>query len=175
MYSLYNSRFIIDNHTLDYSLWNTGFNFNLENDNTNNHTLDYSLWNTGFNFNLENINNESLGYSLWNTGFNFNLENENTNNIVFGDFHNEEENTDNIDINKITNINNKSSIQDVYNWIISLNMKRSVLIANCFKDEEIDGEVLLTLTHDDVNELFIERNLGRLGLFWLAILKQQNV
>lgn len=99
-------------------------------------------------------------YSLWHTGFNFKLEKENTDDIVFGHFTNK--------------INSTSTIQDVYNWIISLNMNRSKLIANCFKEEEIDGEVLIDLNYSDVCELFTENNLGRVGLFWLAIFKLKS-
>lgn len=100
-------------------------------------------------------------YSLWNTGFNFDFEKENTDDIVFGDFTND--------------ICRTSTIKDVYNWIISLNMNRSKLIANCFLEEEIDGEVLLDLNYSEVCELFTERNLGRVGLFWLAIFKLKNL
>ena len=96
-------------------------------------------------------------YSLWHTGFDFDFEKENTDDIVFGDF--------------TTDIYQTSSIKDVYNWIMSLNMNRSKLIANCFLEEEIDGEVLFDLNYSEVCELFTERNLGRVGLFWLAIFK----
>ena len=67
------------------------------------------------------------------------------------------------------------TIQDVYKWIMSLQMRRSLLIANVFKEEEIDGEALLFLTRDDVSELFYEKNLGSIGLFWLAIFKIQGI
>lgn len=99
-------------------------------------------------------------YSLWHTGFNFKFEKENTDDIEFGDFRNQ--------------INYFSSVQEVYDWIISLNMNRSILIANCFKEEEIDGEVLFDLNYSDVCELFTEKNLGRVGLFWLAIFKLKS-
>ena len=81
-------------------------------------------------------------------------------NMWFGDF--------------TTDIYQTSSIKDVYNWIMSLNMNRSKLIANCFLEEEIDGEVLFDLNYSEVCELFTERNLGRVGLFWLAIFKLKN-
>ena len=100
-------------------------------------------------------------YSLWNSGFDFQFEKENTENINFNTF-----------IKKNTY---EWTIQDVYNWIISLNMNRSVLIANCFKEEEIDGEVLIDLHHSEICELFIEKNLGRVGLFWLAILRLKSL
>ncbi len=100
-------------------------------------------------------------YSLWNSGFNFQFEKENTKNIKFDTF-----------IKKDTY---EWTIQDVYNWIISLNMNRSILIANCFKEEEIDGEALLMINQTDLFNLFKEKNLGRIGMFWLAIFKLQRV
>tara|TARA_B110001454_G_C12507784_1_gene345452 strand:+ start:367 stop:675 length:309 start_codon:yes stop_codon:yes gene_type:complete len=101
-------------------------------------------------------------YSLWNSGFDFQFEKENTDNIIFDNFSNVIKKTD------------EWTIQDVYDWIISLNMNRSILIANCFKEEDVDGEALLIIDHDDVSNLFREKNLGRIGLFWLAIFKLQN-
>jgi hypothetical protein len=59
-------------------------------------------------------------YSLWNSGFNFQFEKENTDNIIFDNFSN------------VIKKTNEWTIQDVYDWIISLNMNRSILIANCF-------------------------------------------
>ena len=53
-------------------------------------------------------------------------------------------------------------------------MNRSLLIANCFKEEEIDGEALLMISQDELSDLFREKNLGRIGLFWLVIFKLQN-
>lgn len=82
-------------------------------------------------------------------------------------------NTENIIFNM--NISEKNisewSINDVYNWIIKLNMRRSVLIANAFKEEEIDGETILYIEKTDVEEIFKDHNLGTTGLFWLAIFK----
>lgn len=94
-------------------------------------------------------------YSLWKSGFSLNIES--TDEIKFGDFD-----------KKITK---QSTIQDIYNWIISLNMRRSILIANAFKKEEVDGEALLLLTRQDIEEVFKQYNLGLIGLFWLAIFK----
>ena len=52
---------------------------------------------------------------------------------------------------------------------MSLQMRRSLLIANVFK-EEIDGGITF-LTHNDVSELFYENNLGSIGLFGCIILR----
>jgi hypothetical protein len=104
----------------------------------------------------------TMNYSLFDSHLIFDFKKENTENIVFGDFLNE------------TNVINWT-IQDVYKWIMSLQMRRSLLIANVFKEEEIDGEALLFLTHNDISELFYENNLGSIGLFWLAIFKIQGI
>ena len=101
-------------------------------------------------------------YSLWKSGFDFKFENENTDHI----------NCDNV--NKIIKETNEWTLQDVYDWIILLDMNRSLLIANCFKEEEIDGEALLMISQDELSDLFREKNLGRIGLFWLVIFKLQN-
>ena len=101
-------------------------------------------------------------YSLWKSGFDFKFENENTDHI----------NCDNV--NKIIKETNEWTLQDVYDWIILLDMNRSLLIANCFKEEEIDGEALLMISQGELSDLFREKNLGRIGLFWLAIFKLQN-
>lgn len=103
-----------------------------------------------------------MNYSLWDSHLSFDFQKENTENIVFGDILNEK------------NVINWT-IQDVHKWIMSLHMRRSLLIANVFKEEEIDGEVLLCLTHNDLSELFYEKNLGNIGLFWLAIFKIQGI
>ena len=99
-------------------------------------------------------------YSLWKSGFSLNIEN--TGGIKFENFDKK---------NKITK---QSTIQDVHNWIISLNMRRSILIANAFKEEEVDGHALLLLTREDIEEVFKQYNLGLIGLFWLAIFKMQR-
>ena len=99
-------------------------------------------------------------YSLWKSGFSLDIEN--TDGIKFGDF------------DKKLKITKQSRIQDIYNWIISLNMRRSILIANAFKEEEVDGHALLLLTREDIEEVFKQYNLGLIGLFWLSIFKLQK-
>ena len=99
-------------------------------------------------------------YSLWESGFSLNIEN--SANIKFEDSV------------KKTQITKASTIEDVYEWIISLNMRRSTIIANAFKEEEIDGDALLLLTRQDVEDVFKQYNLGLIGLFWLAIFKLQK-
>ena len=101
-------------------------------------------------------------YSLWKSGFDFKLEKENTDGLIYTD---------------VAKINKKIvewTVTDVYNWIMSLRMNRSLLIADAFKEEEIDGEVLLAINQDDVLGVFRDRCLGRTGLFWLAIFKLQK-
>ncbi len=99
-------------------------------------------------------------YSLWKSGFSLDIES--TCGIKFEDF------------DKKNKIMNQSTVQDVYNWIISLNMRRSIIIANAFQEEEVDGHALLLLTREDIEEVFKQYNLGLIGLFWLAIFKLQK-
>lgn len=99
-------------------------------------------------------------YSLWKSGFSLDIES--TCGIKFEDF------------DKKFKITKQSTIKNVYNWIISLNMRRSILIANAFKEEEVDGHALLLLRREDIEEIFKHYNLGLIGLFWLAIFKMQK-
>jgi hypothetical protein len=87
-------------------------------------------------------------YSLWKSGFDFKLEKTAPSRKLV-----------------------EWTVNDVYHWVISLRMSRSVLIANAFKKEEIDGEVLLLINKEDISDIFKDCNLGRIGLFWLAIYK----
>lgn len=98
---------------------------------------------------------------------NYRLNEMNTENIIFNTTNEVKE----LNINEIC----KWNINDVYKWIISLNMRKSILIANAFKEEEIDGEVLLIIEKDDVDEIFKKHNLGSCGLFWLAIFKMNKL
>jgi hypothetical protein len=98
-------------------------------------------------------------YSLWKSGFDFKLENVNTDSVIY---------TGETQINTAIY---DWTVTDVYNWIISLRMNRSLLIANAFKEEEIDGEVLLVINKEDVLSVFRDRSLGMTGLFWLAVFK----
>ena len=112
-----------------------------------NNYFSYFSYNNYFLFE-NNVNNEIA---------NFELNRMNTEKIIFSN-------------NSIENVK-EWSIDDVYNWIINLKMKRSVLIANAFKEEEIDGEVIIYIEKDDVEDIFKQYNLGIAGLFWLAIFK----
>lgn len=76
-----------------------------------------------------------------------------------------------INFGKITK---NSSICDVFNWIITINMKKSKLIALAFLKEEIDGEVIFLLLKKDLEEIFKDYNLGNCGLFWLKIYNLQK-
>ena len=62
------------------------------------------------------------------------------------------------------------TVNDVYRWIMNVNIPKSILIAQAFKEEEIDGCVFMYLKHSEVEELFKEHSLNNIGLFWLAIL-----